>query len=319
MKTRVTEMLGIEYPILQGAMAWISDYRLAAAVSNAGGAGTIATGGRSAEWTRDQIKKTKKLTNKPFGVNLGLAIEYEELDKMINVICEEKPSFVAVGAGDPIPFIERFHSVGIKVIGIIPNTRLAKKVEAEGIDMIVVEGTEAGGRVGHLTTMALLTNVLPEVTIPVLAAGSIVDGRGLAAAMIMGAEGVQMGTRFLVSKECVVNPQYKEEILKATDQNSIVIGLSRNKGMRGLKSPFTDKYHQMEITGAKNEELTKLMTNASRKVAEQGLGEDGMNGLVQCGQGVEQIKQIKTVKQIIDDIINEAEELLCNAPKLVKE
>lgn len=318
MKTRVTEMLGIEHPILQGAMAWISDYRLASAVSNAGGAGIIATGGHNAQWTRDQIRKAKKLCNKPFGVNLGLAIEYEELEKLISVVCEEKPSFVSIGAGNPIPFIDRFHSAGIKVIGIIPNTRLAKKVETAGIDMIVVEGTEAGGRVGHLTTMALLTNVLPEVTIPVLAAGSIVDGRGLAAAMIMGAEGVQMGTRFLASDECVVNPQYKEEILKATDQNSIVIGLSRNNGMRGLKSPFTDKYHQMEITGAQDKELTKLMANASRKVAEQGLGEDGMNGLVQCGQGVEQIKQIKTAKQIIDDIIKEAEELLYNAPKLIR-
>jgi len=318
MKTRVTEILEIEYPILQGAMAWISDYHLASAVSNAGGAGIIATGGHDAEWTREQMTKARQLTDKPFGVNLGLAIEYDKLDELIKVICEGKPSFVTVGAGDPIPFIERFHSAGIKVVGIIPNARLAKRVEAAGIDMIVVEGTEAGGRIGHLTTMALMTNVIPEVKIPVLAAGAIADGRGLAAAMIMGAEGIQMGTRFLVSKECVVHPQYKEEIIKAADEQSVSVGLSRNKGMRCLKSPFTEKYHEMETSGVPTEELTKFISGASRAVAECGLGKDGMNGMIQCGQGLEPIKEIKTVKQIIDDTVKEAEELLRNAPKLLK-
>lgn len=316
MRTRVSEILGIQYPILQGAMAWISDYRLAAAVSNAGGAGIIATGGRTAEWTRDQITKARQLTLKPFGVNFGLSIQNDELDGLVQVICEEKPKFVTIGAGNPIPFIERFHSAGIIVIGIIPNTRLAKKVEAAGIDMIVLEGTEAGGRVGHQTTMALLTNAIPEVKIPVLAAGSIVDGRGLAAALIMGAEGIQMGTRFLACNECMVHPQYKEEILKATDEQSVVIGLSRNKGMRGLKSPFTEKYHQMEISGAKDEELSSLMSGASRAVAVNGLGKDGMNGLVQCGQGVGQIKEIKTSKQIIEDIVKEAEKCLSKASRI---
>ncbi len=320
MKTRVTELLGIKYPILQGGMAWVSDYRLAAAVSSAGAAGIIATGGRSAAWTRDQIRKAKELTDNPFGVNLGLAIEYgrEALDEMIQVICEEKPAFVTVGAGNPIPFIETFHAAGIKVVGIIPNTRTAKKVEAAGIDMIVVEGTEAGGRIGRLSTMALMTNVIPEVSIPVLAAGAISDGRGLAAAMMMGAQGVQMGTRFLACAECFVHPQYKEEILKATDEQSVSTGLSRNMGMRGLRSPFTEKFTQMEISGVPDAELSRFATGSSRAVAENGLTPDGMNGMIQCGQGVGPIKEIKTAKQIVEEIVKEAENLLLNAPKLVK-
>jgi enoyl-[acyl-carrier protein] reductase II len=210
------------------------------------------------------------------------------------------------------------HDAGIQVIGIIPNLRLAKRVEAAGIDMIVLEGTEAGGRIGRIATMAQLTNVLPEVKLPVIAAGGIVDGRGMAAALIMGAEGIQMGTRFLVSEECIVHPQYKEEIIKATDEDSVETGLSRNLGMRGLRSPFTEKYHQMEISGVPIDELNKFATGASRRVAENGLGDDGMNGMVQCGQGVVPIKEIKSVKQIIEETVEEAERLLRNAPSLVR-
>lgn len=318
MKTRVTRLLGIEHPIFQGGMAWISDYHLAAAVSNAGAAGIIATGGRDAAWTREQILKAKTLTDKPFGVNLALANHHGDLNEMVRVICEEKISFVTIGAGNPIPFIETFHSAGVYVAGIIPNLRLAKRVEAAGIDMIVVEGTEAGGTIGRLSTMALMTNVIPEVSIPVLAAGAIVDGRGLAAALMMGAEGIQMGTRFLASAECVVHPQYKEEILKATDDQSVSTGLSRNMGMRGLRSPFTEKFTQMEISGVSDAELSDFAMGASRKVAEKGLGVDGMNGMVQCGQGLVPIKEIKTARQIVEDTVKEAEELLLNAPKRVK-
>lgn len=319
MKTRVTEKLGIEYPILQGGMAWVAEYHLAAAVSNAGGGGIIATGGRDGAWVREQIEQAKALTSKPFGVNLGLvANNPKDLDDLITAICEGKPAFVTVGAGNPIPFLERFHKAGIQVIGIIPSLRLAKRVEAAGIDMIVLEGTESGGRIGHLSTLAHLTNIIPEVKLPVLAAGGIADGRGLAAAMIMGAEGIQMGTRFLVSEECVVHPQYKEEIIKATDEQSVTTGLSRNLGMRGLRSAFTEKYHQMEITGISDDELSRFATGASRAVAERGLGPDGMNGMVQCGQGIVPIKKIKSVKRIIEDTVSEAEALLSNAPKLVK-
>jgi enoyl-[acyl-carrier protein] reductase II len=300
-------------------MAWIADCHLAAAVSNAGGAGIIATGGRDGQWTREQIRRARGLTAKPFGINLGLASsDPRDVQDLIAVICEEKPAFVTVGAGNPIPFIDRFHKAGIQVIGIIPNLRLAKRVEAAGIDMIVLEGTEAGGRIGHLSTMAHLTNVIPEVRLPVLAAGAIADGRGLAAALIMGAEGIQMGTRFLVSEECVVHPQYKEEIINATDEQSVTTGLSRNLGMRGLRSPFTVRYHQMEISGVSDEELNRFATGASQAVAERGLGVDGMNGMVQCGQGIVPIKEIKPVQQIIDEIVSEAVKLLKSAPALVK-
>lgn len=319
MKTRVTEILEITYPILQGAMAWISDCHLAAAVSNAGGAGIIATGGQTENWIREQIREAKRLTSRPFGVNLGLAIPADDLYAMIRAICEEKPAFVTVGAGNPVPFIETFHASKIKVVGIIPNTRLAKKVEAAGIDLIVVEGTEAGGRIGKLTTMALLENVLPEVKLPVLAAGGIVDGRGMAAAMIMGAEGIQMGTRFLASKECIVHPQYKDEILKAGDEQSVSIGLSRNKGLRGLKSPFTERYTQMENSGVSTEELSLLVAGISEKVAKEGLGADGMNGMVQCGQAVGPVKEILSVKEIIERTAEEAEQLLKNAYRLAAE
>lgn len=319
MKTRVTEILEITYPILQGAMAWISDCHLAAAVSNAGGAGIIATGGQTENWIREQIREAKRLTSRPFGVNLGLAIPADDLNAMIRAICEEKPAFVTVGAGNPVPFIETFHASKIKVVGIIPNTRLAKKVEAAGIDLIVVEGTEAGGRIGKLTTMALLENVLPEVKLPVLAAGGIVDGRGMAAAMIMGAEGIQMGTRFLASKECIVHPQYKDEILKSGDEQSVSIGLSRNKGLRGLKSPFTERYTQMENSGVSTEELSRLVAGISEKVAKEGLGADGMNGMVQCGQAVGPVKEILSVKEIIERTAEEAEQLLKNAYRLAAE
>lgn len=319
MKTRVTEILEITYPILQGAMAWISDCHLAAAVSNAGGAGIIATGGQTENWIREQIREAKRLTSRPFGVNLGLAIPADDLNAMIRAICEEKPAFVTVGAGNPVPFIETFHARGIKVVGIIPNTRLAKKVEAAGIDLIVVEGTEAGGRIGKLTTMALLENVLPEVKLPVLAAGGIVDGRGMAAAMIMGAEGIQMGTRFLASKECIVHPQYKDEILKSGDEQSVSIGLSRNKGLRGLKSPFTERYTQMENSGVSTEELSRLVAGISEKVAKEGLGADGMNGMIQCGQAVGPVKEILSVKEIIERTAEEAEQLLKNAYRLAAE
>lgn len=317
-KTRITEMLGIKYPIFQGAMGYISDYHLVSAVSNAGGAGVIATGGRDGAWTKEQIRLTKELTDKPFGVNIALSHRNLDIERMIDIVCEEEVVFVTVGAGNPIPFIERLHSAGVKVVGIIPSTRLAKKTEAAGIDMIIIEGTEAGGRIGRLTTMSLMSNVIPEVKIPVMAAGGICDGRGLAAALIMGAEGIQMGTRFLVSEECVVHPQYKEEIIKASDTNSVSIGLSRNKGTRGLRSPYTEKYTEMEISGVSTEELGLFFKGVSRKVAEEGLGEDGMNGIIQCSQAIEQIREIKTVKQIIEDTMKEAEELLLNALSFVK-
>lgn len=305
MNMSLTEVLGIRYPILQGAMAWISDSNLAAAVSEAGAGGVIGAGGRDADWVREEIRKTKNLTDKPFGINVSLeSTPWRE--SLIDCICTEGVGFVTLGAGNPIPHIERFREAGIRIVGIIPNLRLAKRVEAAGIDAIVIEGMEAGGRIGTQTTMSLMTNILPAIKIPVLAAGGIVDGRGMAAALVMGAAGVQMGSRFLLSDECVVHPSYKEAIIRATDEDSVTTGLSRGMGMRGLRSNFSDRYHQMETNGAPIEELNAFATGSSRRVAEEGLGADGMNGIVQVGQGLTPLREILPVKKIIQDIIQEA-------------
>ena len=200
MQTKFTRLLGIKYPIIQGGMAWTSDAVLAAAVSNAGGAGIIGSGGRTVDWTREEVRKAKQLTDKPFGVNVMLMAP--NIAEIIDMLCEEKVAFVTLGAGNPVPHIEKFHAAGIKVIPVVPNVKLAKRIEAAGADAMVVEGMEAGGHIGKQTTMALMENVLPNVkNIPVLVAGGISDGRALAAALVMGADGVQMGSRFLLTTE----------------------------------------------------------------------------------------------------------------------
>ena len=207
MGTRLTELLGIQYPILQGAMAWISDAGLAAAVSNAGGAGIISTGGRKTAYTQAEIRRCRTLTQKPFGVNVMLMAPNK--DEIVDVICTEKPAFVTLGAGNPVPYFEKLHAAGIKVIPVVPNVKLAKRVEEKGADAIVVEGMEAGGHIGSIATMPLMTQVIPAVSLPVVMAGGFADGRGLAAALVMGASGVQMGTRFLVAEECPVHQNMK--------------------------------------------------------------------------------------------------------------
>ena len=223
MKNRFCEMLGIRYPIIQGGMAWSSDGTLAAAVSNAGGAGIIGTGGRTTEWVEEEIKKAKSLTDKPFGVNLMLMAP--NVKEIADVVCREKVAFVTTGAGSPVPWIEPMHKAGIKVIPVVPNVKLAKRIATSGADAMVIEGMEGGGHIGTLTTMALLSNVLKDkYPIPVLAAGGISDGRAMAAALLMGADGVQMGSRFLVTTECPIHEKTKEMIVKATDTDCVVTG-----------------------------------------------------------------------------------------------
>ena len=200
MANQLKELLGLDVPILQGGMAWISEANLASAVSNAGGAGIISTGGRTTEYTRDEICRCRSLTNRPFGVNVMLMAPNKE--EIVDVICEEKPAFVTLGAGNPVPYFEKLHAAGVKVIPVVPSVKLAKRVEEKGADAIVVEGMEAGGHIGVLSTMPLMEQVIPEVSLPVIMAGGFGDGRGLAAALLMGAAGVQMGTRFLVAQEC---------------------------------------------------------------------------------------------------------------------
>ena len=309
MGTRLTELLGIQYPILQGAMAWISDAGLAAAVSNAGGAGIISTGGRTTEYTQAEIRRCRTLTQKPFGVNVMLMAPNK--DEIVDVICTEKPAFVTLGAGNPVPYFEKLHAAGIKVIPVVPNVKLAKRVEEKGADAIVVEGMEAGGHIGSIATMPLMTQVIPAVSIPVVMAGGFADGRGLAAALVMGASGVQMGTRFLVAEECPVHQNMKEKLLKAIDTDSIVTGLTIGGAVRGLKNKFSENFVKMEYEGkTSKEELLKLATGTNKLAAVDGNTE---NGMMQAGQSLLPLDRIEPVETIINRIIIEAQDALDRA------
>lgn len=308
----ITDVLQIQYPIIQGGMAWVSEAYLAAAVSNAGGAGIIAAGGRTEAFVREQIKLAKTLTDKPFGVNIQLMAENKE--QVIEVICEEKPAFVTLGAGNPVPYIEKLKDVGIKVIPVVPNVKLAKRIEAAGADAIVVEGMEAGGHIGTITTLPLLTQVIPEVNIPVVIAGGFADGRGLAAALLMGAAGVQMGTRFLVAEECKVHDNVKTKLLEAVDTDSIVTGNLKGHGVRGLKNKYTLNFVETERKGATDEELTQLARGANKLAAIDG---DVENGMILAGQTLLPLKKIEPAKMIIENIIQEARETLAKANQII--
>ena len=312
MQTRLTRLLGIKYPIIQGGMAWTSDAALAAAVSNAGGAGIIGSGGRTVEWTRDEVRKAKELTDKPFGVNVMLMAP--NIAEIIDMLCEEKVAFVTLGAGNPVPHIEKFHAAGIKVIPVVPNVKLAKRVEAAGADGLVIEGMEAGGHIGKQTTMALMENVLPNVkNIPVLVAGGISDGRALAAALVMGADGVQMGSRFLLTTECPAHPAAKEAIIKATDTDSVATGYSRNLGVRCLANSFTDAYTAKEIAGAPNEELMAMGTGTNRRGILEG---DTETGTVMVGQGVSVLNDSVACWDVMERISAEAKEALARVQNI---
>ncbi|MER2139077.1 MAG: nitronate monooxygenase [Succiniclasticum sp.] len=309
MKNRFCELLGIKYPIIQGGMAWSSDGTLAAAVSNAGGAGIIGTGGRSDEWVEEEIKKAKSLTDKPFGVNLMLMAP--NLNAIADIVCKEKVAFVTTGAGSPIPWIEPLHKAGVKVIPVVPNVKLAKRIAASGADAMVIEGMEGGGHIGTLTSMALLSNVLrEEYPIPVLAAGGISDGRAVAAALLMGADGVQMGSRFLLTTECPVHPRTKEMIVKATDTDCVVTGQSRKMGVRCLANAFTRKYLEAEISGAPNATLMEMGTGTSRMGMKEG---DTENGSIMVGQSLNVLNEVLPCKDVVEKIIADAKAALAKA------
>lgn len=311
MNTKLTELLNIKYPIMQGAMAWVSDSKLAAAVSNAGGAGNIGSGGRDANWVRDEIKMTKLLTNKPFGVNVVLMDDTK--DDIIDIICEEKVDFVTLSAGNPMPYIGRLKDEGIKVITVVPNLRLAKRVEQEGADAIVIEGMEAGGHIGQLTTMALMTQVLPEIDIPVIAAGGFSDGRGLAAALTMGASGIQMGTRFYASKESSAHINSKEKIVNSDETQ--VTGYLHNHSVRSVKNMMTEKYLELESTNGAPEELSDLVIGSSRKAPIDG---DVDWGAVLAGQSLSVIKSIDSCEDIINNTMEEAKIAIRNISNLIE-
>jgi enoyl-[acyl-carrier protein] reductase II len=313
MKTRLTTLLNIKYPILQGAMAWVSEANLASAVSNAGGAGIIATGGRELSWVKEQIELAKTLTDKPFGVNVVL--QDEDKEEKIDIICNEKVSFVTLGAGNPVPYIEKLKNAGIKVIPVVPNTKLAKRVEENGADALIIEGMESGGHIGKLTSLSLMTQVIPEIKIPVIAAGGFTEGRGLAAALVMGASGIQVGTRFYASEECVAHIDAKNAIVAAGDMGTEITGYLSNHSIRSLKNKATEKYIELEKSNAPCEQLHEIRAGKSKSAPLEG---DVEWGLIQAGQSLSVITSIKSCEEIINDFIKDAKEAIENLISIVQ-
>lgn len=305
MKTEITELLGIEYPIIQGGMAWVAESHLAAAVSEAGGFGLIGAANAPADVVRNYIREAKELTDKPFGVNIMLLSPFA--DDIAQVVVEEGVAAVTTGAGNPEKYMEKWKAAGIKVIPVIASVALAKRMERSGADAVVAEGTESGGHIGQATTMTLVPQVVDAVSIPVIAAGGIADGRGFAAAMMLGAEAVQMGTRFCVSNECVIHENYKERILKAKDIDSEVTGRSHGHPVRGLRNKMTREYLKLEAAGASFEELEKLTLGGLRRAVVEG---DTNNGSVLAGQIAGMVNKRQSCQEIIDEIMGEAEVLL---------
>lgn len=305
MKTRITELLGCEYPVIQGGMAWVAEYHLAAAVSNAGGVGLIGAASAPAEIVREQIRKTRELTDRPFGVNVMLL--NPNAAEVAQVIVEEGVKIVTTGAGSPAKFMEQWKTAGVTVIPVVASVAMAKLMERAGADAVVAEGMESGGHIGSATTMTLVPQVVDAVKIPVIAAGGIADGRGVAAARMLGAEGVQMGTRFVASKEALVHPNYKERILKARDIDSEVTGMSTGHPIRVLRNQMTREYLKLEKEGASFEELEQLTLGSLRKAVQDG---DTVRGSLMAGQIAGLIKKEETCQEIIEKIIREAEQLL---------
>ena len=303
----VTQLLGIKYPIFQGAMAQIARYELASAVSNAGGLGILASGGMRPEELREQIKKCKEQTTKPFAVNLMLMMP--NINEIIDVVIEEGVKIVTTGAGTPRKFMPRLTEAGVKVIPVIPSVKAAKKMEELGCAAVVVEGMEAGGHVGTSTTMALLPQVTKAVNIPVIAAGGIADGRGVAAAFCLGASGVQMGTVFLATHECPISIEYKNLIVEADDTSTTLTGMKFGAPVRGIKNELTKKYHELEAQSSTLMELEELTLGSLRKAVYDG---DVENGSVMSGQIAGLVDEICSVEQVIVDVLEEAKTTLAN-------
>ena len=305
MKTRITELLGIQYPIIQGGMAWVAEHNLAAAVSNAGGLGIIGAASAPPEIVREEIKKCKELTDKPFGVNVMLL--NPNADEVAKIVVEEGVKVVTTGAGSPSKYMKMWKEAGVVVIPVVASVAMAKMMERAGADAVVAEGMESGGHIGSITTMALLPQVVDAVSIPVIGAGGIADGRGFAAAMMLGAEAVQMGTIFVTADESIVHQNYKDKVIKSSDIDSEVTGMSTGHPVRCIRNKMTKEYLKLEKSGADFMELENLTLGTLRKAVIDG---DVVNGTVMAGQIAGLIKNQGSCKEIIEGIMNKAEELL---------
>lgn len=310
MKTKITELLQIEYPIFQGGMAWVAEHKLAAAVSNAGGLGIIGAASAPPEVVREEIRKCKELTDKPFGVNIMLLNPNAE--EVAKIVVEEGVQAVTTGAGNPGKFMELWKNAGVKVIPVVASVAMAKMMERAGADAVVAEGMESGGHIGSTTTMALVPQVVDAVSIPVIAAGGIADGRGMAAAFMLGAEGIQMGTRFVASKESIVHENYKNQIIKAKDIDSVVTGMSTGHPVRSLRNQMTREYLKLEKENADFMELEKLTLGSLRKAVQDG---DTVNGTLMAGQIAGLVHGEQTCREIIEETVQQAQECICKTTR----
>ena len=312
-RSEICEILGIEYPVFQGGMAWIADGKLAAAVSNGGGLGIVAAGNAPGEYVREQIKIARSLTSKPIGVNIMLMSPFA--DEVAQVVTEEKVEVVTTGAGNPSKYMKAWKEAGIKVIPVVASVAMAKLMTRLGASALIAEGGESGGHVGELTTVVLVPQVCDATTLPVIAAGGIADGRGVAAAFMLGACGVQMGTRFLSACECNIHPVYKEKIIKANDLCTMVTGKRLGHPVRSLRTPFARNYSKAEYGGMPDEELEQLGTGALRLAVQDG---DAENGCFLSGQIAAMVKKEQPAAEIIKEVMEEAEPILLRASQWVK-
>ncbi len=311
--TDVCDRIGIEYPIFQGGMAWIADGRLAAAVSNGGGLGIIAAGNADGNYVREQIKIARSLTDKPIGVNIMLMSPFA--DEVAQTVTEEKVEVVTTGAGNPSKYMKDWKEAGIKVIPVVASVAMAKLMTRLGASALIAEGGESGGHVGELTTMVLVPQICDATTLPVIAAGGIADGRGVAAAFMLGACAVQMGTRFLSAEECTIHPVYKEKIIKANDLCTMVTGKRLGHPVRSLRTPFARNYSKAEYGGMPDDELEALGAGALRLAVQEG---DAEKGCFLSGQIAAMVKKEQPAAEIIKEVVEEAEPILLRASQWVK-
>jgi enoyl-[acyl-carrier protein] reductase II len=312
-KSLICDKLGIKYPVFQGGMAWASNYELASAVSNAGGLGIIGAGQMPPELLVQEIRKAKDNTDKPFGVNLILYLPY--IDDLVDAVIQEGVPVVTTGAGNAGPYINKFHAAGIKVIPVVPSTALAKRMERAGADALIAEGTESGGHIGELTTMVIVPQIAENVEIPVIAAGGIADYRGFAAVLCLGASGIQMGTRFLATKECRIHQNWKDMVVKASDRDTVVTGRPTGHPVRVLKNRLAKMFLELEEKCSPISEYEKLGIGKLKAASVDG---DVEMGSLMSGQIAGLIKEEKTVREVIEEIVMQTEEFINRMSKFIK-